>query len=63
MKENNLEALRPNMDSLNVDWMFVKFLNEKAISLILEYGILEKLVMCIYYLVTLTLSIRRLCCH
>ena len=27
-----------------LDWMFVTFLNEKAISLILQYGILEKLV-------------------
>ena len=29
---------------LKLDWMFVTFLNEKTISLILHYGILEKLV-------------------
>ena len=29
---------------LKLDWMFVTFLNEKAISLILQYGILEELV-------------------
>ena len=27
-----------------LEWMFVTFLNEKAISLVLQYGILEKLV-------------------
>ena len=29
---------------LKLDWMFVTFLNEKTISLILQYGILEELV-------------------
>ena len=38
MKEENLEALCANMDILILDWMFVRFLSEKAISLVPQYG-------------------------
>ena len=44
MKEENLEALHANMDILITGLDFVMFLNEKAISQIVKYGILEKLV-------------------
>ena len=44
MKEENLEALRANMDIL-ISGLFVCHVsNEKAISLILQYEVLKKVV-------------------
>ena len=42
MKEDNLEALRMNMDILVTGLGVCHIFNEKAISLILQYDILEK---------------------
>ena len=41
MKEKNLEALFANMDILNAGLDVYHILNEKTMSLILQYDILE----------------------